>query len=91
MSLTRDEHTVEIGDSTVTVTGRTGSVHATWALSVDGVEADSAAAAGEFTLTGTLADGSAVRATVRQSLLGPTEVTVSHDGADVATFEGFVA
>jgi hypothetical protein len=42
MVLTRDEHSVEIDGHTVTVTGRSGSIHATWTLSIDGHETDRA-------------------------------------------------
>ena len=91
MALTSDDHTVQIGSSTVLVTGRSGLVHATWTLLVDGEELDSAQAAGDFTLTGELPDGSDVRAVVHQSLVGPTVVTVKHEGEEVASFDGFVA
>lgn len=91
MGLTRDEHSVEIAGHTVAVTGRTGLVHATWTLSVDGQEADTAAAAGDFTLRAELSDGSPVHASVHQSLVGPTEVAIHHDGREVARFKGFVA
>ncbi|GAT65924.1 hypothetical protein HS048_26465 [Planomonospora sp. ID91781] len=91
MSLTRDDHSVEIGGHTVSVTGGTGPVHATWVLLIDGREADRARAAGDFTLRGELPDGSAVRAAVHQSLVGPTEVVVHHGDEEVARFRGFVA
>jgi hypothetical protein len=91
MSLIRDDHSVRIGEAVVAVTGETGKVHATWRLHVDGTEVDSAKAAGDFTLRGALPDGSQVRAEVHQGLLGDTKVTVVHDGAEVATFKGFVA
>lgn len=91
MSLTSDEHSVEIGGSTVAVTGKTGLVHATWTLLVDGAEVDRAAAAGDFRLRGQLPDGSSVEALVHQSLIGPTEVAVVHAGDEVARFTGFVA
>ena len=91
MKLTSDDHEVRIGDSTVVVTGRTGPVHATWTLTIDGAAADSAAAAGDFRLTAALPDGSAVIAEVHQSLLGPTAVVVLHSGDEVGRFKGFVA
>ena len=91
MGLTNDEHTVQIGESVIAVTGRTGPVHATWTLLIDGEEVDSAKAAGDFTLVGRLGDGSEVRAAVHQSLLGPTRVAIQHDGEDVGEFNGFVA
>lgn len=91
MSVTRDEHSVTIGESTVTVTGVTGAVHATWTLTIDGREADSAAAAGDFRLRGALGDGSGVEAAIHQSLLGPTEVVIRHRGTEVGQFTGFVA
>ncbi len=74
MRLTKDEHTVEIDGQTVAVRGQTGRVHATWTLLVDGEPADTARAAGDFTLKGALSDGSPVEAAVHQSLVGPTEV-----------------
>ena len=91
MSLTSDEHHVAIGDHAVTVRGTTGTVHATWTLLVDGVEADSATAAGDFTLQGVLPDDSRVEAQIHQSLVGFTGVVVVHDGEEVGRFKGFVA
>ncbi|MGH3566884.1 MAG: hypothetical protein ACRDRH_12800 [Pseudonocardia sp.] len=91
MSLIRDERSVQIGPSTVSVTGVTGPVHATWTLLVDGQEVDSAVAAGEFRLRGKLSDGSDVEAVVHQSLVGPTEVVINHGGGEVTRFKGFVA
>ena len=90
MGFTSDEHSVTIGDSTVAVTGKTGPIYATWALLVDGQEVDSAKAAGDFTLRGALGDGSGVQAAVHQSLVGPTRVVITHDGAEVVQFKGFV-
>ena len=58
MSLTKNEHTIEIDGHMVEVTGTTGPVHATWTLLIDGEAVDTAKAAGDFTLRGTLADGS---------------------------------
>ena len=91
MGLARDEHSLQVDGSTVSVTGTTGLVHATWTLSVDGAEVDSAAAAGEFRLRGRLPDGSDVEAVVDQSLVGPTEVVIHHRGREVGRFTGFVA
>ena len=91
MSIRRDEHTVEIEGQRVAVTGKTGRVHATWKLLVDGEEADTAKAAGDFTLRGELSSGSPVEAAVHQSLVGPTEVVIRHKGEEVRRFEGFVA
>ncbi len=91
MGFTSDEHSVTIGGSTVVVNGKTGPVHATWALFVDEQEVDTAKAAGDFTLRGALGDGSGVEAAVHQSLVGPTRVVITHDGAVVAHFKGFVA
>lgn len=90
MSIASDEHSVKIGTSSVEVTARTGPVHATWKLLLDGDEADRASAAGDVTLRGSLPDGSPVVAHVHQSLFGPTEVVVEHDTTEVATFRGFV-
>lgn len=91
MSAFSDDHSVQIGSTTVSVTGATGLVHATWALLLDGKEVDSAAAAGTFTLRGALPDGAPVTAEVFQSLLGPTEVAIRHGEQEVARFTGFVA
>ena len=91
MAITEDEFRTTVAGSEIVVTGSSGLVHATWRLLVDGVEVDSAAAAGDFTLRGALPDGSAVTAAVHQSLLGPTGVSISHDGAEVFTGTGFVA
>ena len=75
----------------MSVTGRTGPDHATWTLLLDGQEVDSAEAAGDFTLRGSLPDGTAVTAAVHQSLVGPTRVVVNHEGEEVASSSGFVA
>lgn len=91
MGLTRDGHSVRIGDSVVAVTGKTGPVQATWTLLVDDKEADSAEASSDFSLKGSLPDGSAIEATVHQSLVGPTHVVILHDGVEVTKFNGFVA
>ena len=91
MGIFHNEHSVRIGASEVAVTGQTGPVHATWTLLVDGEPADKAVAAGDFTLRAGLSDGSEVRAKVFQSLLGPTEVAIVHQDAEVARFSGFVA
>lgn len=91
MGLTSDEFTARIGDTEIAVTGTTGPVQATWRLLVDGVEADSAAAAGDFQLRGQLPDGTAVAVTVHQSLVGPTRVVISHQGIEVLNAKGFVA
>lgn len=89
--LTGDEHSVEIDGTTVTVTGRTGLVQATWTLAIGGEEVDSAKASGDFRLRGQLPDGSAVVAEVFQSLIGPTEVAILHADEEVARLKGFVA
>lgn len=91
MSLTSDENTVEISGSKVSVTGKTGPIHATWTLHVDGREVDTAAAAGDFTLRGELPDGSAVQTAIHQSLAGATEVVILHEDTEVGRFRGFVA
>jgi hypothetical protein len=84
MGLTQDERTIEIGGHGVSVTGKTGPVHATWTLFVDGEVVDSASAAGDFALSSTLPGGSAIEASVHQSLVGPTEVAISRDGTEVS-------
>jgi len=90
--LTRDEHTVRIGDAVVTVTGETGPISATWRLLVDGGEHDRRELFnGGHVLSGALPDGSAVEAHVHQSFLGPTRVRVLHDGTEVLATSGFVA
>ena len=91
MKLFRDDHRVDVGGHSIDITATTGFVHARWSLSVDGVEVDTAAAAGDFTLRTTLPDGTSVTVQVHQSLLGPTRVTVVHDGEEVASMKGFVA
>jgi hypothetical protein len=91
MGLTSDDFTTTIDGVDVRVTGDTGPVHATWRLLVDGVEVDSAAAAGDFRLRGQLPDGTAVEAAIRQSLIGPTRVVLTHQGTEVLDATGFVA
>jgi len=91
MGMTQVEHTVDVAGSTVAVTGTSGAVHATWTLLVDGRELDSAAAAGDFQLRGTLPDETEVRAAIHQSLLGPTRVVITHQDVEVLDAAGFVA
>jgi len=91
MGITRDEHSTEIDGHEVAVTGRTGPVHATWRLLVDGEEVDSAKAAGDFALRTELPEGAPVEAAIHQSLVGPTRVTFLRNGEEVHTSEGFVA
>ncbi|MGC5014069.1 hypothetical protein ACLQ2R_25175 [Streptosporangium sp. DT93] len=91
MSLTSDDYSVHIDGHTVAVTGKTGPVQARWTLTVDGREVDHATASGDFSLRGTLPNGTAVRAEVHQSLIGPTEVVVYHGDVEISRFHGFVA
>jgi len=91
MDLFHDDHRVAVAGHDVAITATTGLVHARWSLAVDGVQVDTAAAAGDFTLRTTLADGTAMGAEVHQSLLGPTRVTVVHGDEEVASTKGFVA
>ena len=91
MGLLRDQHSIEIDGHSVAVIGKTGPVHATWTLCIDGQEADRAKTAGDFTLRGELPDGSPIQAAVHQSLVGPTEVKLEHKGEEVARLTGFVA
>ncbi len=91
MGITQNARLVDVGGHEVSVTGRTGPVHATWTLLVDGQRADTARAAGDFSLRADLPDGSRVHAAVHQSLLGPAEVTIHHDGIEVARHRGLVA
>ena len=90
MSLTSDELSVQVDGHPVMVTGTSGLVHATWTLRIDGQD-DRAEAAGDFTLKGEMPDGTLLRAAVHQSLLGPAEVSIDHDGEEVARLKGFVA
>jgi hypothetical protein len=87
----KDEHAVVIDGHRVAVTGSTGLMHATWTLLIDGEPADTAKAAGDFKLRGSLGNGSRVEAAVHQSLVGPTWVVIRHEGEDVRRFTGFVA
>ena len=91
MRITKDDHCFEIDGHEVAVTGRTGPVHATWTLVIDGRAVDSATVAGNSSLRAELPDGSALRAKVHQSLLGPTEVAIERDGQEIERFKGFVA
>lgn len=91
MSLTRDEHSIEVDGRRVEVTGETGPVHARWTLSVDGREVDSAKAAGDFVLRAELPQGPPVEVEVHQSLVGPTRVTFRRDGDEIHAGKGFVA
>lgn len=91
MSLISDDHSVEVGGATVSVRAKTGLVQATWSLLVDDTEVDSATASGDFKLRGTLPDGSPVEAQVFQSLIGPTEVAILHEGREIERARGFVA
>jgi hypothetical protein len=91
MSAIKDSHEIEIDGHQVTVAGKTGPVHATWTLLVDGREVDRAKAAGDFNLRGEIPGGPAVEVAVHQSLVGPTELVFRRDGEEVATAKGYVA
>jgi len=91
MGFFEDNHEVQIGSTNVSVTGTTGPVHATWTLRFDGTPVDSAKAAGQFTLRGELPDSTVVKATVFQSLIGPTKIVIEHQDEELARFSGFVA
>jgi hypothetical protein len=92
MDLTRDEHSVRVGDVQVTVTGDSGPISATWRLLADGRElARQEMLHGDHVLTGELPDGSEVQAHVNQSIVGPTRVSVRHDGVEIMATTGFVA
>ena len=74
------------------VVGTTGLVKATWRLLEGDTQlAEHALVSGEAVLVGTLSTGTEVMATVTQSLVGPTTVTVRAHGETVAEFVGFVA
>ncbi len=92
MSLTRDEHTIRVGGARVTVLGTSGPISATWRLLVDGGEvARQELFNGEHVLEGSLPDGSLVAAHIHQSIIGPTRVSVRHDGVEVFASNGYVA
>lgn len=91
MGLTSDDLEVRIQGHDVKVTGRTGAVHATWTLMIDGREVNHARAEGDFTLRGRLPDSTEVEALIHQSLLGPARVSIAHGGIEVAHSRGFVA
>jgi hypothetical protein len=90
MGVLHDEHTIKIDGTEVSVKGKTGAIHATWTLSIGGVEVDQAAAAGDFRLRGALPDGTPIEAQVHQSVVGPTEVSVLRDGVELSRASGFV-
>ena len=90
MAITSDEFRVGVVGTEVAVTGSIGPVQVDWRLLVDGVEVDSPAAAGGYSLTGSLPDGCVVRASAHQSLLGPTNVVVRNDGVEMLDARGFV-
>jgi hypothetical protein len=91
MDLLNDVHQAEIAGHEVVVRGKTGPIHATWQLLIDGEEVEQATATGEFTLSGRMPDGSVVDAVVLQRIMGPTKVVIRHDGEDVARSKGYVA
>jgi hypothetical protein len=92
MDLTRDEHTVRVGDVRVTVTGASGPISATWRLLLDDREvARQEMLDGEHVLAGALPDGTVVEALVYQSIVGPTRVRVRHEGVEILATSGFVA
>ena len=72
------------------MTATTGLSEPTWKLLVDGTEADSRRASGEFSLCGKLPDGSGVEARVQQGMFGPNEVAIAHDGEEIVRFRGFL-
>jgi hypothetical protein len=90
MRFTSDQHSVEVDGHEVSVSGKTGAVHATWTLSIDREEVDTAKAAGDFALRSALPDGTPIEATVHQSLVGPTEVAIHRAGEELSREKGFV-
>jgi hypothetical protein len=92
MSLLRNEHSVTIGDTKVTVVGRTGPIAATWSLLLDGHPvAEQRFICGDPTLSTKLLDGSALDVDVHQGALGPTRVRIRHAGVPISESAGFVA
>ena len=92
MSLTSDRNSVRVAGALVTVIGTTGPISATWAVEVDGTEVvRDKITAGDRTLQAPLPDGSFAEVEIHQGALGPTAVTVRHQGLVVGEFAGFVA
>jgi len=91
MDLTRGKHDVRIEGHAVSVRCSDPDLPA-WALLIDGREVDRGeAVTGDFTLRGTLDDGSEVEAFINRSVVGPPHVSVRHAGADFTGFRDFVA
>jgi hypothetical protein len=92
MGLTHSEQSVRIRDTLVTVRADTGPMAARWRVQLDGLDVtETRILKGDRTLRAFLPDGSPVDVEVHQAMLGPTAVTVRHDGAVVARFNGFAA
>lgn len=92
MSVTEDNHNLTLDGRPVRVVGRTGQVRATWQLlEGDVVLAEQEVLTGSVDLVGTLSTGTEVTATIEQSVVGPTRVTVRSGDETVGTFTGFVA
>lgn len=87
----RDRYDLTIDGRPVRVQGSSGPLRATWALyEGDTLLEEYKAIAGSFDLTGTLSTGTEVTATIEQSAVGPTRVTVHADDEMILDTEGFV-
>jgi|SoiMethySBSTD1v2_1073268.scaffolds.fasta_scaffold1356019_1 hypothetical protein len=92
MDLTHSERSISIGDTMVTVRADSGPMAARWRVQVDGRDVtETQILKGDRTLRAILPDGSNVDVEVRQSALGPTAVTIRHEGVVVADYASFVA
>lgn len=92
MSLLRDSHNLTVDGRPVRIVGRSGPVRATWELyEGDRLLDERTVISGSIDLAGALTTGTEVNVTVKQSLVGPTRVSVYVEGELLADFDGFVA
>lgn len=91
MSMLGDRYDLTIDGCPVRVVGSSGPLRATWALyEGERLLEEYKAISGSFDLVGTLSSGTEVVATIEQSSVGPTRVTVHAGDEMVLDTEGFV-
>lgn len=87
----RDRYDLTIDGCPVSITGQSGPIRATWALyEGERLLEDYKAISGSFDLSGILSTGTEVTATIEQSSVGPTRLTVHADDEMILDTEGFV-
>lgn len=92
MPPTRGQHSVRVGEATVTVIATAGPSAETWTLQIDGrAVAEQQIGREGGVLRGWLTDGTSVNAEIDYSVVGAIRVTVRNEGAVVSVVRGFGA